>query len=136
SGAWMRAPCLGRAFHRRASRIVMPRMTDAASATAAPPSIPAPLFAMALLYGGMTCIAGVLGAKQVALGSLAVEAGIFPFLLLVALSSAVARIFGRATADRLGRVGLLPLVPALARRWFVLRLATDHGLLQPGSDAG
>ena len=50
------------------------------------------LFAFALLYGGMTCIAGVLGSKQVALGPLAVEAGIFPFLLLVALSSAVAEL--------------------------------------------
>ena len=33
------------------------------------------LFVFALLYGGMTCIAGVLGNKLVALGPLAVEAG-------------------------------------------------------------
>ena len=46
---------------------------------------------LALLYGGMTCIAGVLGSKQVALGPLAVEAGIFPFLLLVSISSTVAQ---------------------------------------------
>jgi len=113
----------------------MPRMTDAASATAAPPSIPAPLFAMALLYGGMTCIAGVLGAKQVALGSLAVEAGIFPFLLLVALSSAVARIYGRATADRLVRFGFLPLVTAIVLSWIVLRLPTDEGMFEPAKEA-
>ena len=31
----------------------------------------------------MVCIAGVLGNKQVALGPLAVEAGIFAFLILV-----------------------------------------------------
>jgi hypothetical protein len=31
----------------------------------------------------MVCIAGVLGNKQVALGPLAVESGIFAFLLLV-----------------------------------------------------
>jgi len=47
------------------------------------PPIPLSLFAFALFYGGMVCIAGVLGNKQVALGPLAVEAGIFAFLLLV-----------------------------------------------------
>jgi len=31
-----------------------------------------------IIYGGMVCIAGVLGNKQVSLGPLAVEAGIFP----------------------------------------------------------
>ena len=36
--------------------------------------------------------------KQVALGPLAVEAGIFAFLLLVVLSSAVAELHGRETA--------------------------------------
>jgi hypothetical protein len=41
------------------------------------------LFAFAVFYGGMVCIAGVLGNKQAALGPLAVEAGIFAFLLLV-----------------------------------------------------
>ncbi|MES2700266.1 MAG: VUT family protein, partial [Pseudomonadota bacterium] len=50
-------------------------------ANPAAPLIPRPLLMLALLYGGMTCIAGVLGSKQVALGPLAVEAGIFPFLL-------------------------------------------------------
>ena len=60
---------------------------DTASDTP-PRQLPRGLFAFAILYGGMTCIAGVLGSKQVALGPLAVEAGIFPFLLLVALSSA------------------------------------------------
>ena len=54
------------------------------------PAVPRSLFVFATLYGGMTVLAGVLGAKQVALGPLAVEAGIFAFLLLVALSSAVA----------------------------------------------
>ena len=43
----------------------------------------------------MVCIAGVLGNKQVALGPLAVEAGIFAFLLLVITSSAVAELHGR-----------------------------------------
>ena len=42
------------------------------------------LLLFALFYGGMTVLAGVVGNKQVALGPwLAVEAGIFPFLMLV-----------------------------------------------------
>ena len=43
----------------------------------------------------MVCIAGVLGNKQVAFGPLAVEAGIFAFLMLVVTSSAVAELHGR-----------------------------------------
>ncbi len=39
--------------------------------TAAAP-IPRSLFALAIFYGGMVCIAGVLGNKQVALGPLTV----------------------------------------------------------------
>lgn len=105
--------------------------------TAAPSAlaIPTPLFAYALLYGGMTCIAGVLGAKQVALGPLAVEAGIFPFLLLVALSSAVARLYGRATADRLVRFGFIPLVTAIVLSWIVLQLPTDEDMFEPAKAA-
>ena len=52
-----------------------------------PRSIPLSLFALSIFYGGMVCIAGVLGNKQVALGPLAVEAGIFAFLLLVVTSA-------------------------------------------------
>jgi len=37
------------------------------------------LLLFAILYGGMVPLGGFLGAKQVALGPLAVEAGIFPF---------------------------------------------------------
>lgn len=72
------------------------------------------LFLYAVLYGGMTCIAGVLGNKQVALGAgLAVEAGIFAFLMLVILSSAVAELHGRAAADRLVRFGFVPLIVSM-----------------------
>ena len=54
--------------------------------TARAPAISRSLFAFSIFYGGMVTIAGVLGAKQVALGGgLAVEAGIFPFLVLVAI---------------------------------------------------
>jgi len=97
--------------------------------------IPRSLLLYALLYGGMTCIAGVLGSKQVALGPLAVEAGIFPFLLLVAISSAVARLYGRTLADRLVRFGFLPLTTAIVLTWIVLQLPTDEGMYEPAKDA-
>lgn len=98
-------------------------------------SIPVPLFVASILYGGMTCIAGVLGAKQIALGPLAVEAGIFPFLLLVALSSAVARVYSRRTADRLVRFGFVPLITAIALTWIVIHLPTDEGMWPPAKEA-
>jgi len=100
-----------------------------------PASIPQPLFLLSLLYGGMTCIAGVLGSKQVALGPLAVEAGILPFLLLVAISSTVARLYGKATADRLVRFGFVPLVSAIVLTWFVIQLPTDPGMYEPAKAA-
>lgn len=99
------------------------------------PELPAPLFLYALLYGGMTCIAGVLGAKQVAIGPLAVEAGIFPFLLLVALSSAIAQLYGRRVADRLVRFGFVPLVCAIILTFAVLALPTDEGMYEPAKEA-
>ena len=83
-------------------------MTDAAA-----PPIRKPLFLFALMYGGMTVLAGVLGAKQVALGPLAVEAGIFAFLMLVVLSSTVAQLYGRPMADRLVMFGFIPLAMSI-----------------------
>ena len=97
--------------------------------------IPLPLFVLSLLYGGMTCIAGVLGSKQVALGPLAVEGGILPFLLLVATSSAVARLYSREVADRLVRFGFVPLVTAILLTWLVIRLPTDPGMYEPAKAA-
>ena len=108
-------------------------MTDAEAAPA--PAIPKPLFVYALLYGGMTCIAGVLGAKQVALGPLAVEAGIFAFLMLVALSSSVAQLYDRATANRLVRYGFVPLITAIVLSWIVIQLPTDEGMYPPAKEA-
>ncbi|MFL6752980.1 MAG: queuosine precursor transporter [Sphingomicrobium sp.] len=84
-------------------------MNDHAQARA----IPLSLFAFAIFYGGMVCIAGVLGNKQVALGPLAVEAGIFAFLLLVVTSSSVAELHGRATANRLVLFGFVPLIASV-----------------------
>ncbi len=82
--------------------------------------IPPSLFAFSIFYGGMVCIAGVLGNKQVALGPLAVEAGIFAFLLLVVTSSAVAELHGAAIATKLVRIGFVPLVVSLLLTLVVL----------------
>ena len=88
----------------------------------AAPAIPPSLFALSIFYGGMVCIAGVLGNKQVALGPLAVEAGIFAFLLLVVTSSAVAELHGRTVANRLVLVGFVPLLTSLVLSLVVLSL--------------
>jgi len=109
--------------------------TTPASVTAAP-AIPRSLFVFALLYGGMTCIAGVLGAKQVTLPfGLAVEAGIFPFLLLVVLASTVSELQGAQTANRLVRYGFIPLVTAIALIWIVIQLPTDPSMYEPAKPA-
>jgi uncharacterized integral membrane protein (TIGR00697 family) len=94
------------------------------TAPAAPAAAPLSraLFVFALIYGGMTVLAGVLGNKQVDLGPLAVEAGIFAFLLLVILSSATAELFGRATANRMVLIGFVPLVLSMALILTVLAL--------------
>jgi queuosine precursor transporter len=84
--------------------------------------LPRSLLLLSVFYGGMVCIAGVLGNKQVALGPLAVEAGIFAFLLLVVTSSAVAELFGRAIANRLVLFGFIPLLVSLALSVLVLAL--------------
>ena len=72
--------------------------------------MPRSLFIFSLVYGGLVCIAGVLGTKIAQLGPLSVEAGIFAFLQLVILSSAVAELHGRAVADQLVRYGFIPLI--------------------------
>ena len=101
-------------------------MTRSDSAPA--PAIPRSLFAFSIFYGGMVCIAGVLANKQVSLGSLpgwgplAVEAGIFAFLLLVVTSSAVAELFGRNLANRLVLIGFAPLIFSMFLAYLVLAL--------------
>ncbi|WP_095011713.1 queuosine precursor transporter [Tsuneonella mangrovi] len=104
-------------------------------ASLAVPAIPRGLFLLSVLYGGMVPLGGFLGAKQVALGPLAVEAGIFPFLTLVALSSAFAELYGKPAADRLVRLGFVPLVVAIALALFVLQLPTDAGMYPPAKEA-
>lgn len=93
------------------------------------------LFLFALIYGGMVTIAGVLGVKQVALGPLAVEAGIFPFLTLVVLSSAVTELHGAETGNRLVRWGFLPLILSMALIQLVLALPSDEGMWPPAVSA-
>ena len=104
------------------------------------PNITRSLFFLSIFYGGMVCIAGVLGNKQVSLGPisaigtwvgvgpLAVEAGIFAFLLLVAVSSAVAELNGPDTARRLVLWGFVPLVTSVLLSLLVLTLPASPSM--------
>lgn len=90
--------------------------------------IPRSLFVFALLYGGLCVLAGVLGTKLASLGhwpllgDLAVESGIFAFLLLVVMSSAVSELFGQDTANRLVRFGFIPLIVSMALLTLVIHV--------------
>lgn len=92
------------------------------------PAISRSLFVFSLLYGGLVVLAGVLGTKLASLGrwpvlgDLAVESGIFAFLLLVVLSSAVAELHGRDTANRLVRFGFIPLLVSMTLLTFVIHV--------------
>ena len=111
------------------------------------PAIPRSLFVYSLFYGGMVCIAGVLGVKQVGLGPisaigplfglgpLAVEAGIFPFLLLVVMGSAVTELHGQKSADLLVRIGFVPLIVSALLIQLVLWLPTDPEMFKPAISA-
>lgn len=95
--------------------------------TSPPVAIPRALFVYSLLYGGLVVLAGVLGTKIASLGhwpllgDLAVESGIFAFLLLVVLSSAAAELYGRDTANRLVRFGFIPLIVSMILLSIVIR---------------
>ena len=90
--------------------------------------IPRALFVFSLLYGGLVVLAGVLGTKLAwlghwpVLGDLAVESGIFAFLLLVVMSSAVAELYGQDTANKLVRFGFIPLIVSMALLSVVIHL--------------
>ncbi|MFM9978437.1 MAG: queuosine precursor transporter [Sphingomonadaceae bacterium] len=105
------------------------------NAVATPSAIPRSLFAFGVFYGGMVCIAGVLGNKQVAIGPLAVEAGIFAFLLLVIVSSAVAELHGQATANLLVRFGFVPLIASMLLAWGVWALPASPEMRAENRDA-
>lgn len=98
-------------------------------------TMPRSLFVLAILYGGMVPLSGFLGAKQASLGPLAVEAGIFPFLTLVAVSSAIAELHGRDIANRLVRYGFVPLLIAIGWTFLVVRLPTDPEMYEPAKEA-
>lgn len=87
--------------------------------------MPRSLFAFSVFYGGMVCLAGVLANKQIRVGSLEVEAGIFAFIILVMLSSAVAELHGRAVANKLVAFGFAPLIFSIVLTLFVLVLPTS-----------
>jgi queuosine precursor transporter len=103
--------------------------------TSPAPAFPRSLLLFAIFYGGMVPLGGFLGAKQVALGPLAVEAGIFPFLTLIAVSSAIAEMHGREVANRLVRYGFVPLGIAILMAVLVLFLPTDSGMYEPAKEA-
>src|SRR3982751_971527 len=106
-------------------------MTSEVEAAAHAPqtdSAPQSLLALAVFYGGMVTIAGVLGNKQVALGPLAVEAGIFAFLLLVVTSSAVAELHGQTTARRLVLFGFVPMIISIILSMIVLQVPASPAM--------
>lgn len=105
------------------------------------------LFAFSIFYGGMVCIAGVLGNKQVALGPLsalgpvvglgplAIEAGIFAFLLLVVTSSAIAELHGRQAAGKLVFYGFVPLIASILLSMLVRGLPAASDMQPANRDA-
>ena len=108
--------------------------TDPSPAPAATPAsaIPRSLFVLPLIYGGMTVLAGVLAYKQVKLPftDLAVESGIFAFLLLVVISSAIAQIHGQKMATRIVWWGFVPLIMSAGLMAFVLKLPASTEMLE------
>lgn len=95
-------------------------MSDQAAESSRSEPLSTPLLVMALFYGGMVCVAGILGNKQLAIGPLAVEAGIFAFLMLVVTASAVTELYGRTIGNRLVLLGFLPLLASLLLTLLVL----------------
>ena len=95
-------------------------------------TMPRGLFVYLLLYGGMTVIAGVLAFKQVQLWptQLAVEAGIFAFLMLVVISSTIAQLYGERMANRLVWWGFLPLGMSAALIGLVMNLPASPEMLE------
>lgn len=96
------------------------------------PAITRSLLFMLLLYGGATVVAGVLAYKQVQLwpSSLAVEAGIFAFLILVVISSTVAQLYGDKLANRIVWWGFIPLGVSSALMTLVLALPASPEMVQ------
>lgn len=100
------------------------------------PTIPRSLFVYSLLYGGLCVLAGVMGTKLASLGhwpvlgDLAVESGIFAFLFLVIISSAVAELFGQQMANQLVRYGFVPLIVSMIMLTLVIRVVPPASFWQ------
>ena len=112
-------------------------MTETTAAASVPDqtntiSMPLGLFVFLIVYGGMTVLAGVVAFKQVQLWPtpLAVEAGIFPFLLLVVISSTISQRYGKDTATRLVWWGFVPLALTAAGIYLVLSLPASPEMVE------
>lgn len=103
---------------------------------AAAATMPLGLFVYLMLYGGMTVLAGVLAYKQVQLvpTDLAVESGIFAFLILVVISSTVAQLYGQKLANRIVWLGFVPLLIASILMQLVLGLPPSIEMLEGRAD--
>lgn len=103
---------------------------------AAAAAMPLGLFVYTLLYGGMTVLAGVLAFKQVQLypTNLAVEAGIFAFLLLVVISSTITQLYGTKLANRIVWLGFIPLLIASLLMQLVLNLPASTEMVEFRAD--
>lgn len=110
---------------------IVASMTETHAEPAAP-RIPRALFVYLLLYGGMNVVAGVMAYKQVALWptALAVESGIFAFLLLVVISSTVSQLYGDALARKLVWWGFLPLLVSSLLMQLVLNLPASAEMVE------
>jgi hypothetical protein len=97
-------------------------MTDQTISHTAPGTIPRSLFVFSLIYGGLVVLAGVLGTKIAQIGPLYVEAGIFAFLQLVVISSAMAELHGKDVANRLVRYGFIPLILSMVMISIVIQI--------------
>lgn len=95
-------------------------------------SMPLGMFVFLIVYGGMTVLAGVVAYKQVQLwpSDLAVEAGIFPFLLLVVISSTISQLYGREAATRLVWWGFVPLALTAGLIYLVLSLPASPEMVE------
>lgn len=111
-------------------------LTNARPVHPAAAATPRGLLVYLMLYGGMTVLAGVLAFKQVQLPptDLAVEAGIFAFLLLVVISSTVAQLYGTALAKRIVWWGFLPLLVSSLLMQLVLALPASTEMVAGRAD--
>lgn len=114
-----------------------PMQSSALAPVALRTHIPLGLFACTLVYGGMAVLAGFLAFKQVQLWptQLAVEAGIFAFLLLVVISSTIAQTYGKQLAQKIVWWGFVPLALSIGLMTLVLALPVSPEMVagRPGA---